>query len=52
MSRGAYLSDLATFGKDAERTTKSAERYEEALAALGKKQDEIGEIFKKDAESA
>lgn len=52
LSRGAYLSDLATFGKDAERTTKSAERYEEALAALGKKQDEIGEIFKKDAESA
>lgn len=52
MSRGAYLSDLATFGKDVERTKNSEGRYRKALAALGKKKDEIDKIVEKDAEPA
>lgn len=45
MARGSYVSDLATFDKDNDRTKQSAARYKAALEALGKSDDEVTAAF-------
>lgn len=45
MARGSYVSDLATFGEDNDRTKQSRARYESALEALNKTPDEIKAAF-------
>lgn len=45
MARGSYVSDLATFGEDNDRTKQSRARYESALEALNKTSDEIKAAF-------
>lgn len=40
MARGSYISDLATFGDNEDRTKQSFKKYEEALKAIGKSKDE------------
>lgn len=45
MARGSYVSDLATFGEDNDRTKQSRTRYEESLKALNKTPDEIKAAF-------
>lgn len=52
MARGSYVSDLATFGEDNDRTKQSFERYKAALQALHKTDDEIKTAFSEAAEWA
>lgn len=49
MARGSYVSDLATFGEDNNRTKQSRARYEAALKALNKTPDEITTAVEKEA---
>ena len=49
MARGSYVSDLATFGEDNDRTKQSRARYEAALKALNKTPDEITTAVEKEA---
>lgn len=59
MARGSYVSDLATFGEDNDRTKQSRARYEAALESLykdekdeKKKKAKIGASFSEAAEWA
>lgn len=51
-SRGAYLSDLATFTDSADRTKESRSRYKSALIALGNSDEEAENIISQEAEQA
>lgn len=52
LSRGIYLSDLATFGEKGERTKKSVDRYKAALLALGNSKTEADNIIFQEAKVA